>query len=206
MMTPRLFSQEEDSPAATDRWMVSYADFITLMFIFFLALYALLPKETHDQLLGKVAHPESAASAALSDQLLTQLAPEVMAQAVHLRRTPQGVLLEVQDSALFEAGTAQLSPRAAVLLQKIGRTLVRHPNAIQVEGHTDSVPISSGVFPSNWELSAARASHVVRLLESYGVGASRLSALGLGDTQPLADNTTAAGRARNRRVSLLIRP
>lgn len=205
-MTPRLFSQEEDSPAATDRWMVSYADFITLMFIFFLALYALLPKETHDQLLGKVAHSESAASAALSEQLLTQLAPEVMAQAVHLRRTPQGVLLEVQDSALFEAGTAQLSPRAAALLQKIGRTLVRHPNAIQVEGHTDSVPISSGVFPSNWELSAARASHVVRLLESYGVGASRLSALGLGDTQPLADNTTAAGRARNRRVSLLIRP
>lgn len=205
-MTPRLFSQEEDSPAATDRWMVSYADFITLMFIFFLALYALLPKETHDHLLGKVTRQESSASAALSQQLLTQLAPEVTAHAVHLRRTPQGVLVEVQDTALFEAGTAQLSPRAALLLQKLGRILAGHPNAIQVEGHTDSVPIRGGVFPSNWELSAARASHVVRLLESYGVGASRLSALGLGDTQPLADNTVPAGRARNRRVSLLIRP
>ena len=90
------------------------------------------------------------------------------------------------------------------MLRGLAEILGPMPNRIHVEGFTDNLPIKTSVYPSNWELSAARAGSVVRLFELYGVDPSRLAAIGFGEHRPVADNTTADGRARNRRVVLVI--
>jgi chemotaxis protein MotB len=110
------------------------------------------------------------------------------------------------DDLLFASGQATLDPRADALLGKIAQLLnVDETHPIDVEGNTDNVPISSAVFPSNWELSTARASTVVRFLISNGVGPSRLTATGNSDERPVDSDATAAGRARNRRVEIVLR-
>jgi chemotaxis protein MotB len=119
----------------------------------------------------------------------------------------QGLVIRVlTDDLLFASGQAALNPRADSLLSKIGALLnLANTHPINVEGNTDDVPIHSAAFPSNWELSTARASTVVRFLAATGVGASRLSAIGFADQRPLASDATAGGRARNRRVEIVVR-
>lgn len=209
---------ESEGTVSADRWMVSYADFITLMFVFFLALYTLLPKETHEELLGRVVHHEQTKTAPQAatpashvgapEQLLSEieeaLAPLIDSGDVRARRVPRGVQVEIRDTALFEVGTAELNQRARNILAQVARIFTARPNLLQVEGHTDPSPIQSALYPSNWELSAARASRVVRLLQEYGLRASRLSAVGMADTKPIGDNATAEGRARNRRVAIIV--
>lgn len=112
--------------------------------------------------------------------------------------------LETRDSVLFVSGDAGLTASGQRLLQGLAALLKRHPGAILVEGHADNRPVTSGKYPSNWELSAARASSVVRYLIGQGLDAARLRALGYGDTRPKASNETAEGRAANRRVSLVL--
>jgi chemotaxis protein MotB len=119
----------------------------------------------------------------------------------------RGLVIRVlTDDLLFASGHATLSPRANNLLDEVGSLLnvdTTHP--IDVEGNTDNVPIHSGVFPSNWELSTARASTVVRFLIGRGLSPHRLTATGNADQHPLAADTTARGRARNRRVEIVLR-
>lgn len=112
--------------------------------------------------------------------------------------------LETRDSVLFISGDAGLTASGQRLLQGLAALLKRHSGAILVEGHADNRPVTSGKYPSNWELSAARASSVVRYLIGQGLDAARLRALGYGDTRPKAGNETAEGRAANRRVSLVL--
>jgi chemotaxis protein MotB len=120
---------------------------------------------------------------------------------------PRGLVIRVlTDELLFASGQANLDPRAFGLLGEVSRLLnvdITHP--IDVEGNTDNVPIHSGQFPSNWELSTARASTVLRFLAEHGVGPSRLTAVGYADERPLQSNETAAGRARNRRVEIVMK-
>ncbi|NML14313.1 OmpA family protein [Azohydromonas caseinilytica] len=218
---PMLFASaaEGEGSASVDRWMVSYADFITLMFVFFLALYTLLPKETHEELLGRVVphdQPQAASQVAppasqligapelLLSEIEEALAPLIDSGDVRARRVPRGVQVEIRDTALFEVGTADINQRARNIVAQVARIFVSRPNLLQVEGHTDPSPIQSALYPSNWELSAARASRVVRLLQEYGVRASRLSAVGMADTKPVGDNATAEGRSRNRRVAIIV--
>jgi chemotaxis protein MotB len=113
-------------------------------------------------------------------------------------------LLEIKDTALFASGTAQPALQADGIIAKVSGILAHTTNQVVVEGHTDSVPIQNAQFPSNWELSAARAASVVRALQERGIIANRLSASGLADTQPKSSNDTARGRSENRRVSLLV--
>ena len=109
------------------------------------------------------------------------------------------------DDLLFASGQATLDNKAHALLSEIGALLnLVHTHPIDVEGHTDDVPIHSSAFPSNWELSTARASTVVRFLVGSGMSASRLAAIGYAEQRPLASNATAAGRARNRRVEIVV--
>ncbi|HYH23475.1 MAG TPA: OmpA family protein [Azospirillum sp.] len=122
--------------------------------------------------------------------------------AVNVRQNRVGIVLG--DAILFAAGQAELSPDGRAVLAHLVPVLAAAPGDIVVEGHTDSTPIASGRFPSNWELSAARAAAVVRALSELGLPPARLSAAGYADTRPLTPERDAASRARNRRVAITI--
>jgi chemotaxis protein MotB len=128
-----------------------------------------------------------------------------LAREVETQIARRGLVVRVlTDHVLFESGSASLAPPAGSLLDGLARLLkaeVRNP--IQVEGNTDNVPVS-GRFPTNWELSTARATAVLRALLARGVSANRLSATGYADRNPIASNATDAGRRRNRRVELVV--
>lgn len=119
--------------------------------------------------------------------------------------TERGLVIHFTDRVLFDTGKAELKPEARELLAVLAGQLKDLPQAIRVEGHTDNVPIHNAVFPSNWELSAARAVGVVRyLIEAGGIDPRRLAAVGYGEYRPIASNETAEGRARNRRVDIVL--
>jgi chemotaxis protein MotB len=124
---------------------------------------------------------------------------------IAVRRKDDTVEVEIRTDILFPSGQSQLTPRAVQIIERIGDTLRRFPNPLNVEGHTDDRPIATPQFPSNWELSAARAASVVHLLTQRGLQPSRLTVVGYGEQQPIRSNATAEGRNANRRVLLLIR-
>jgi chemotaxis protein MotB len=137
---------------------------------------------------------------------INQYVTDIELQAeVSVMMISSGVFVEIKDAILFESGSAQLKDTGIELLGKLEAMLNDFENDIVVEGHTDNVPMNSLMYPSNWELSAARAVAVLRYLnEQMNVEPTRLSARGYGEYSPLAPNDTALNRARNRRVNLMI--
>ena len=138
------------------------------------------------------------------ERLKTAVADFIDAELMELRHGQTWVEVEIRSKVLFASGSANLNERAEKPLEKIASVLSGVDHRIRVEGFTDNVPISTEVYPSNWELSAARAASVVHLLAKQGISPNRMAAIGYGQYQPVADNSTAAGRARNRRVVLVI--
>jgi chemotaxis protein MotB len=238
MARRRPYEQDSENH---ERWLISYADFITLLFAFFVVMYAVsvvnigkytvLSEALGDAFGGRgaasrtntqvevaalplsniIAHRRAEAAKRdrerldlLARKLDSVLAPLVKSGKVRVTRTARGVTLEINASVLFMEGDAGLTGNARETLQAVARLLKDDPHAIEVEGHTDTTPINNPLFPSNWELSAVRASSVVRLFEENGVPAKRLAALGRGANQPVASNDDAEGRARNRRVAITI--
>jgi chemotaxis protein MotB len=132
------------------------------------------------------------------------LAPLVKDGRVRITQSSRGITVEINASVLFAPGQAMLAEDSSHTLRAIARVVKDYEHEIQVEGHTDNVPIRTANFPSNWELSTARASSVVRLFIDSGVGAQRLTALGYGENRPVESNDTPAGRARNRRVTVTV--
>ncbi|MEP0815294.1 MAG: flagellar motor protein MotB [bacterium] len=128
------------------------------------------------------------------------------ASNVQVDYNERGIVITISpDNILFDSGKASLRPEFVKILDTIGPKLKDLPNQIQVEGHTDSVPINTAQFPSNWELSAARASSVIRYFERAGwIKSDRLAASGYADSRPVDTNATPEGRARNRRVEIVI--
>lgn len=234
-----------------ERWLVSYADFITLLFAFFVVMYAISSvNEGKYKVLSNALNnafsnvtgqpgakpltitqgappipPKVVGKPSLSPEqkkieerkvedrqkmrnvakdIMDTLQPLVAQGKVRLLETSRGVTIEINDSVLFPVGQAKLQPASMSAMRAIGEVLARADFPITIEGHTDNVPIATAQFPSNWELSAVRATSVLRLFNESGVGAERLTAIGYGDTRPLETNTTLEGRARNRRVSVLI--
>lgn len=223
-----------------ERWLISYADFITLLFAFFVVMYAIsiVNEGKYQQLsdaLGdafggrgaatqvntnvepvlplshivnrkrnEAARREHERMGVLARDLTATLLPLVKSGQVRVTQSARGVSVEINASVLFDQGQALLQPEASEILQAVGGLLRNDPHRIEVEGHTDDVPIASTVYPSNWELSAARASSVVRLFIDSGVAPARLSALGFAATRPVAPNTDPVGQARNRRVAVMI--
>ncbi len=141
---------------------------------------------------------------AIAADIEAALAELIRDQVIVMRKSEYWLELEIQTDILFPSGVAVPSKEAEGILQRLGDVFSRFQNPIRVEGHTDNIPIRTVQFPSNWELSAARASSVVRLLRSRGVDSKRLAVVGLGEEHPLEDNATVAGRNRNRRVILVI--
>ena len=123
---------------------------------------------------------------------------------VRVRRTESWVEVDISTDILFGSGVARLSPAALAALQRLADVLKTFPNAVQVEGHTDDRPIDTKAFPSNWELSAARAASVVHLFMDRGMAAQRLAVVGYGEFRPMMSNDTVPGRNANRRVEVLI--
>jgi chemotaxis protein MotB len=227
-----------------ERWLVSYADFITLLFAFFVVMYAISsvnegkyrvlsdalgiafsglkqqppvvkdPIESPRQYLPIPPAPQRANDAAIKREktqmtniardLLKAMAPLISQGKVRVTQTNRGVSVEINASVLFAPGEAKLNPQSDKALRAVAQVLTKVDNAIQVEGHTDDVPISTPMFPSNWELSAVRASSVVRLFLESGISEKRLVAMGHAANDPVAANDTSEGRLRNRRVQLMI--
>ncbi|MFO1349993.1 MAG: flagellar motor protein MotD [Gammaproteobacteria bacterium] len=250
-----------------ERWLVSYADFITLLFAFFVVMYSVSSvnegkyRVLSDALIaafrssasslapvqvGQVARGEAGSSDGrpspprLKPDMRPMPTPAVkhrppapsvnaiekkpggdaldilmrrLRESLHdlekeglveVRRKGSFVEVEIRDTVLFDSGSATINASAIEPLEKIAAIFRDISNQIQVEGFTDNVPISTAIYPSNWELSAARAASVVRLLMEHGVEPERMAAIGHGEHKPIADTGTAEGRTRNRRVVLVI--
>jgi len=140
----------------------------------------------------------------ISKQLNKALADLIANDDVIIKQGEDWLELEMKSNVLFYSGEAHLETTAVSIIGKVAAILSTSANPIQVEGFTDNNPINTPTFPSNWELSAARAASVVHLLDRYGLDPSRMSAIGYGEFQPIADNTTEEGRQKNRRVVLVI--
>ena len=237
-------------PENHERWLISYADFITLLFALFVVLYAMSrvdeskykmfsnslnfafgsvsfgkqgavdpartsPQNEQELLLKALVEKRNARIAeqqrkqnevmqTMVKNLNQAMDPLVKSDLVNVNQTPRGVVVDINASALFEQGDAVLQRSAARTLSAVAKILEAGTQAIEVEGHTDDIPIFTPQFPSNWELSAARASSVVRLFIEQGILAERLRAVGLASYHPISSNETAEGRVRNRRVTVII--
>lgn len=224
-----------------ERWLISYADFITLLFAFFVVMYAVsvvnvgkykvLSDALGDAFGGRgaatqintsvevealplsniIAHKRAEAAKRdrerldlLARRLNSVLAPLANSGKVRVTQSARGVTVEINASVLFDEGDAGLTGNARETLGTVAALLKDDSHAIEVEGHTDTTPIANAAFPSNWELSAVRASSVVRLFIENGVQENRLAAVGRGANRPIAANDDPIGRARNRRVAVTI--
>ena len=247
-MHKRRHSEEEHENL--ERWLVSYADFITLLFAFFVVMYSLSSvnegkyrvlsdslvqafrnvavNESGDQIVlpqvsvlptRPITQPAPpAADPALeqrrretaqrmrnmADEIRRVLSPLTQAGQVNVTEGAFGVSVEINASLLFAPGDSALGQEAVDALRAVAQVLAPAPFPITVEGHTDNIPINTFRFPSNWELSAVRASTVARLFIDNGVSPDRLTAAGYADQRPVAGNEDEVGRARNRRVTVLI--
>jgi chemotaxis protein MotB len=226
-----------------DRWLVSYADFVTLLFAFFVVMYALSSinegkyRVLSDSLVTafRSATRDGGGTMVLTQPQLTTIQPtqqRLRNQALQQREkqaeqmkkvardvtavmapyatqgqvavieTDRGITVEINDSLLFPAGRAELTPAAEQAIRAVGGVFAEAEFPVTIEGHTDNTPISTAAFPSNWELSAVRATTVLRLMAESGVSPSRLTAIGYGEQRPVAENGTPEGRSRNRRVAI----
>ncbi|WP_425329170.1 flagellar motor protein MotS [Sutcliffiella horikoshii] len=138
-------------------------------------------------------------------EVQTFLAENDLEDVVVANRTERGIVLVLEEKVLYETAEARILPIAHPFLDKVGTLLTKIPNLVKVEGHTDNRPISTEKFPSNWELSAARASSVIRyLVDAHDLDPERFSAVGYGDTRPIVDNTSDTNYQKNRRVEIVI--
>ena len=242
-----------------ERWLVSYADFVTLLFAFFVVMYSIssvnegkyrtLSDSLGDAFSKKAADQAKIAVTAIqpirvgstpmaiqaielpnptleevekkhdlseeilrerrnlifaSEQFVEVLEPFIDQDLVAVKKNDFWIELEMNSELLFASGEAELSSKALPVLKKVSEIVRRMPNVINVEGHTDDLPISTVKFPSNWELSSARATSVVREFVKEGIDPARLSAIGYGEYHPIADNKTEQGRFENRRVVVVL--
>lgn len=141
---------------------------------------------------------------AIQQQVERALGPMIMSDQVTVTREGLWLEVNIRSDVLFASGSAALSASAREAIDQLATVLRELPNELRIEGHTDDQPIASALYPSNWELSGARAASVIRLLEGRGVDPRRMAAIGFGDKRPIADNATATGRSTNRRVMLVI--
>lgn len=201
---------KEDS----DSWLLTYSDMITLILTFFVILLAVskidpvkleIVAQSMNQAMDK-SMKKQVTIEQLVDDIKKLIIKEDMEDLVEVNVTPRGVAVSAKGKVLFPSGSAELLSTSSRLLQQLKDIIMETPYNIAVEGHTDNVPISGAlqkIYPSNWELSSARASSVVRYLIQSGINSDRLRAEGYADIDPVASNDTEEGRARNRRISIV---
>ncbi len=212
-----------------ERWLLTYADLITLLLAFFIVMYSM--SQVDNKKFGKVTEALNSilrgGSSVLKHQLeqdktghgllklgnlrLVQLNIEERfrqlgrQEELQTEVTERGLVIHILESTLFDVSSAELQTRAMEVLDLVAEQVKDRPNHIRVEGHTDDRPIQTNVFPSNWELSSARATSVVRYLsDSHGITPDRISALGYGEFRPVQPNNSVENRAKNRRVDVVV--
>lgn len=230
--------KKQTTHANHERWIVSYADFVTLLFAFFVVLFATANADR-----GKAGVVAAAVRAALNEtkvggaqgtakpaalkqkqdehsaevtrtamellpsmQLLErELKPEIQRGTVELQMEARGLTISFKQAAFFDSGSDQIKPDAVSTIGKVGSALMKIQNQVRLEGHTDNIPISSSRFSNNWVLSSSRAIAVLEVLTGeFQVPRARLAVGGYADVVPVASNDTEEGRARNRRVDVVI--
>ena len=141
----------------------------------------------------------------IKETITTFLKAKGAEEKVKLTLDSRGLVISLKDSEFFDSGNASVRLWSMPLLNDIATSINKYNNAIRIEGHTDNVPIKTSAFPSNWELSTARATNIVQyLINTHGFSPEKLSAIGYGEYRPIADNNTAEGRQKNRRVDVVI--
>ena len=247
--------KEPEKHANHERWLVSYADFITLLFAVFVVLYAMgqSDKKKVEEVMQAIQQSFGMSTAGatapkvnvIPSQAITiipSLKPEIKvvpsgrtrsgqtkiraeekdfrqiksaveaylikqgAQTkVTLEITRRGLIVSLKEAGFFNSGQSAIKPEAYELINTIAEVMTQYNNPLRLEGHTDNVPISTAQFPSNWELSTSRATHGLKyLLKSFDVDPNKISATGYAEFRPIADNATPEGRAKNRRVDLVM--
>ena len=228
-----------------ERWLVSYADFITLLFAFFVMLYshsqmdrvqaARISQAFREALEeGRITHvlakllknpPPAKPRAQLPmeippappdpngtiellpslKELQEKLKAEIHSGKVEVRMERRGLVISLKEASFFPPGGDAIQPQAMPVIENIAVELRRIPNPIRLEGHTDSTPIHNSRFRSNWELSAARGIAMLELFATrFSIPRERMAIAGYADTAPVATNETEQGRARNRRVDIVV--
>ncbi len=253
----RRTKYKEEEQLNKDRWLVSYADFITLLFAFFVVMYSIssVNEGKYRVLSDSMSSAFDPSQEGLSVQLESPLKPPIIEHGIIISRQRPNIIsnnyqnmlpgvqanekdkralrtiamriekslsslidqnlvyvktndlwveVEIRSSILFLSGSSKLSIESLPVLNKLSEVLNQYNNQIQVEGYTDNLPISTNVFPSNWELSASRAASVVHLMSKAGIDPGRLSAVGYGEYRPKTSNETELGRSVNRRVNINI--
>jgi chemotaxis protein MotB len=247
--------KEPEKHANHERWLVSYADFITLLFAVFVVLYAMgqSDKKKVEEVMKSIQESFGMSNAGatapkinvIASQQITvipSLKPEMRTapmerpqsgrgktraeekdfrqikaaieaylvrqgakDKVSLEITRRGLIVSLKEIGFFASGQADIKPEAYELINIIAEAVTQYNNPLRLEGHTDNIPISTGQFPSNWELSTARATHALKyLMKNFDIEANKISATGYAEFRPLAGNETSEGRAKNRRVDLVM--
>ena len=205
-----------------DRWLLSYADLVTLLLAIFIVMYAAADHERATKIASAIAAqfseggatnaPAAAGVLPGADSLVASRAAIDRAFAMNsslrnrarVKVTERGVVISLTEAGFFAPADASIREDAAPLLDALAAALRESATQVRIEGHTDSTPIATARYPSNWELSAARAATVLSHLVDLGVPASRLSVAGFAGERPVGDNATPEGRALNRRVDLVV--
>ena len=244
MLRDRQRKGSRESGAHHQRWIISYADFITLLFAFFVVMYSIsqvnaskyrvfsdslkqtfavdehTPKNNDNRI---NAIRDSAGNAILDgksgvldggktldiqklENELRNISEQlsVMQDNIQLSGNEERVEINLNANILFAVGDAEPSYAAEVIFEEIATQLKNSDSSIDVEGYTDNQPIRTSRYPSNWQLASARAASIVQLLQGFGIAPERLSAIGYGEFRPVAGNDTPEGRAKNRRVVLVL--
>ncbi|MCC7365465.1 MAG: OmpA family protein [Dehalococcoidia bacterium] len=222
-------------PENHERWIVSYADMLTLLFALFVVLYAtgnpnteklkqvreslddafntgVLQGSNGDSpifegsgITSSIANIKSADLEAIAEEVGTFAQTAGLDGKIQIRSEADRITISLADNLLFDSGSAELKPGSQDVLLMVAGVLNHLPNDLKIEGHTDNVPVNSPDYPTNWELSAARSSTVLRFLVEAGtVSGARMELAGYAETHPIADNATAEGRALNRRADIVI--
>ncbi|ABM62782.1 OmpA/MotB family protein [Halorhodospira halophila] len=210
--------QPEGEKDDDNSWLLVYLDVITLLLIVFVILLALLEPEEDDDREGlgdgilegreHILEGEPSVLEGLPEPLDEADPVEVPAEleeaGIQAVGEEETLTFRLDDAVLFETGRAELQAEGQAAIDELIPIFQATGVRLSVEGHTDNIPIATGQFPSNWELSSARASAVLRYLEEQGLDPRRMRAIGYGDIRPIADNETAEGRAENRRVEITL--
>lgn len=222
--------QKIDDHENLERWLLTYADLITLLLAFFVVMYSMsqvdnkrfgqmvealngvlkggkVVTQTHDPANLKTGHGLiKLGDLNLVQQQIEERFKEINRQGeIKTERTERGLVIHIMESALFRQGSAKLEPGAIEVLDVVAEKIRPLPNHIRIEGHTDDRPINTPVYPSNWELSSARATEVVRYYMHYHqLAPDRISALGYGEYRPVHPNNSIENRALNRRVDIVV--
>lgn len=228
-------NQEPEHAGNHERWLLTYADLITLLMIFFIVMYTIsnvnskkfaqLSNSMSEAFLGQASGKliGEAGPAIISgsgatgsqaeldkmkkakEQIDKYIEQQGLKGKVTVDQEERGLVISLKESLLFPLGSASLTPPAQQVIQIVGKILSSMPNQLRIEGHTDNLPIHTAQFPSNWELSTARATNVVNFLTTrVGITPAKLSATGYGEFRPIVANTSEQERAQNRRVDIVV--